>query len=304
MNSSHQSRRWLFTTNNPDHQAYAKLHALGPEVTYLIFSDEVAPTTGTPHLQGYVVFKTNFRFRAAKSKLPAGSHVTKANGTSEENRDYCTKDGSTNTVVYGSIPNVVGRTNRYDEFYSWVLEQPTKPTPEQVARQFPSIFLTNSRTQTFIDLVYPTASSDPGTLRDYQSELLLLLSGEPDPRTVIFVVDPVGNSGKSYFARKLFRSRPDDVQILSSGRREDIAYAIDERKSVFLFDLPRSTSEFLQYAILEQLKDGLIFSNKYMSQMKVLSTETSHVVVFMNEYPDMTKLSADRYKIIVWNYEN
>jgi len=55
--------------------------------------------------------------------------------------------------------------------------------------------------------------------------------------------------------------------------------------------------QYMQYAILEQLKNRLIFSNKYQSQMKVLPNNV-HVVVFSNEAPDMNALTNDRYKVI------
>jgi len=47
------------------------------------------------------------------------------------------------------------------------------------------------------------------------------------------------------------------------------------------------------------LKDRFVFSPKYDSKTKWLSNQP-HVVVFMNEHPDMTKLSHDRYRIINW----
>ena len=61
--------------------------------------------------------------------------------------------------------------------------------------------------------------------------------------------------------------------------------------------MPRGEIEFLQYSILESLKDQMIISTKYQGRTKILR-KVPHVVVFTNEHPDMTKLSIDRYKII------
>ena len=72
-----------------------------------------------------------------------------------------------------------------------------------------------------------------------------------------------------------------------------MAYAVDPDKRVFFINVPRLGMEFLQYSILEQLKDRMVFSTKYTSEMKVLRTNV-HVVVFCNEMPDMDKMSADR----------
>jgi len=96
--------------------------------------------------------------------------------------------------------------------------------------------------------------------------------------------------------RKWISSR-DDVQRFSVGKRDDLAFAIDVTKFLFIFDIPRGQSEFLQYGVLEQLKDQLIFSPKYMFICKVIHHKV-HVVVFMNEEPDRNKMTADRYHII------
>ena len=75
-----------------------------------------------------------------------------------------------------------------------------------------------------------------------------------------------------------------------------MAYVVNEDNKVFFFDCPRSKQgEFIQYDFLEELKNGFIFSPKYESRVKTL--RTPHVVVLMNEYPDLEKLSADRYSI-------
>jgi hypothetical protein len=50
---------------------------------------------------------------------------------------------------------------------------------------------------------------------------------------------------------------------------------------------------------LEELKNGYVFSPKYESKNK--SFPTPHVVVLMNETPDRSKLSADRYSITILN---
>ena len=43
---------------------------------------------------------------------------------------------------------------------------------------------------------------------------------------------------------------------------------------------------------------GLISSGKYQSDIKSLD-ETPHVVVMMNEHPDMKKFTEDRYDVMV-----
>jgi len=304
----------MITVLNPTDAEYGTLHEISTRVAYLVFADEIAPTTLTPHFHAFCIFKTNQRFHAVKALFPRAD-IRPCNGTSAECRAYVTKgdlrDGNpTNLVEYGQLPGVVGKTNQYDTFRDWVLAQPIKPSAAQVAYHFPAMFLRNARTQIFIDCLYPLPLPEVPVYRPYQQQLADILDGPVDPRKIYFVVDPVGNSGKSWFAHAYYKSRPGAVQILSGGKRDDLAFAIDEHKSVFLFDLPRSTFEFFQYPILEQLKNGLIFSNKYESRMKTLTLLHPHIVVFSNEYPDLgtpttpRNVSADRPVLIVWHNPN
>jgi len=307
MQSYPQSANWCFTINNPVATDYAQLTAYGPTAKYLIYSDEVGDT-GTPHIQGFLIFSKRVRRTTVKAILPR-AHLEASKGTAAQASEYCRGGGNTgkplsaNVVVFGQLPNVPGTTNLYESFRNWVLEQPIKPSAALVAYKYPSLFLRNGRTQVFIDAIYPTAAAVGAACRPYQQGLADILDQPPNPRKIIFVVDPVGNSGKSWFANNYFRSHPEFTQILSIGKRDDLAFAIDERNHVFFIDLPRSTSEYLQYSILEQLKDGRVFSTKYESRVKWLVND-AHVIVLMNEYPDMTKLSQDRYELIVWNNEN
>jgi len=45
---------------------------------------------GTPHIQAFVIYKNNKRFKNVKQDFPTG-HLIVPNGSNVENRDYCTK---------------------------------------------------------------------------------------------------------------------------------------------------------------------------------------------------------------------
>jgi len=88
---SPQSARWCFTINNYNQDNIQTLLALGYK--FLCWGKEVAPTTGTPHLQGYVVFPSNKRATTMKKIMPQGTHFEVAKGSTEQNIEYCQKEG-------------------------------------------------------------------------------------------------------------------------------------------------------------------------------------------------------------------
>lgn len=53
---------WSFTKQNPTEADEALWRRIFEEVSYGLVTREIAPTTGTPHLQGRVVFRRSYRF--------------------------------------------------------------------------------------------------------------------------------------------------------------------------------------------------------------------------------------------------
>lgn len=90
-NTSQRSRKWIFTLNNYTDEEEEALQAWD-SISYLVYGYEEAPTTGTPHLQGFVVFRNAVSFKTWKNKVPRAS-VRIAYGNAEENFNYTTKDG-------------------------------------------------------------------------------------------------------------------------------------------------------------------------------------------------------------------
>lgn len=94
--SSRTSRAWCFTINNykcPE----VKFHA---SMNYLLHSLQIAPTTGTPHIQGYVQWKKARDMTACIKGLNRGRYkdypsVQVAMGTWKQNHEYIMK-GETN----------------------------------------------------------------------------------------------------------------------------------------------------------------------------------------------------------------
>lgn len=291
-----QGTRWVFTLNNYSDADITVLYQLGQTVKYLVFGKEVG-TSGTPHLQGFIVFHSNTRRNAAKLLISNRAHLQVARGSAEQASLYCKKDND--FTEFGSLPAPRGRPCSATAVLEWILAQSSRPTRSQVSLVFPKYGLHCGRIDQFIEDVYPRVFTVPGDFRPHQQSLHDRLLEPPDDTTIIFVVDPVGNTGKSWFTRKYFSLYPKDVQFLGVGKSTDIAHAIQPDKRVFFFDVPRDSSQYLQYSPLEGLKNKVIFSPKYLSMTKMIDNDV-HVVVFMNERPDMTKLSEHRYEVINW----
>ncbi len=82
-----QSRNFVFTMNNyEDTKLVDEL-----DCRYIIYGKEVG-ASGTPHLQGAVVFKSARRLPAVIKKMP-GCHVEMMHGRLEQAVEYCMKDG-------------------------------------------------------------------------------------------------------------------------------------------------------------------------------------------------------------------
>lgn len=299
-------KQFVFTHNNytgVDLQRYNDIFSgQGNGITYAVFGQEVAPTTGTRHLQGYVVFDDRKRIGAVRTLFP-GAHVEVARGTPQQASDYCKKEGDYREFGdFSSIP-FQGKRTDLDQFKSWLNDQTEWPTDAHIANNFPTLYIRYPRILELRNLVFPpprleTANLNPG----WQTNLNTKLEGVcNDDREIIFVVDEEGGQGKTWFCRKYLTDH-DDVQVLSIGKRDDLAHAVDITKRVFLFNIPRDQLQYMQFGILESIKDRVVFSPKYKSATKLL-LHKPHVVVFCNEDPrDMEdwerKLSADRPNIV------
>lgn len=268
-------------------------------VQYLIFGREVGES-GTPHLQGFVIFNQTRRFRSAKDLISSRCHIEKAVAKSSQARDYCKKEGD--WEEFGDFPDNQGKRTDLDDVMQWcdefTAEHGYPPTERDLALHHHKMFVRYGKAIiTAAELRAPAAVIREGSPRDWQEELENILDGPADDRKVRFYVDTKGGTGKSWFQGYYVSKNPDRAQLLGVGPKADIAYAIDRTKSVFLFNVPRGAMQFLQYTIFEQLKDRVVFSTKYHSCTKIL-LKHPHVVVFCNEYPDESAMSSDRYEII------
>lgn len=84
------AKNYVFTVNNPV-APYDDYIQLSTDVKYFIFQLEIAPTTGTPHLQGYIQMRKQKTMVSMAALLP-GASLQVAHGSAKQCRTYCSKE--------------------------------------------------------------------------------------------------------------------------------------------------------------------------------------------------------------------
>ena len=287
-----RGKNWCFTLNNYNTDDYDRLTQLvdNDECVYIIFGKEVGDS-GTPHLQGFIAFSKRVYMTDVKKRISRTAHFELARQV-PESIEYCKKDGD--VFEAGVMPAGQGKRTDIDDFKIDVKGgllnfKDIREKHSQVYAKYKSFvmeYVTDNAPQRAIP-TYP--------LHEWQQELLEKLNASPDDRTIHFVVDQTGNNGKTWFAH-WYASKNTNCQVLCPGKRADMAYMLRTDIRVLILDAPRSKQgEFIQYDFLEDVKNGYVFSPKYESSVKTL--DNIHLVVLMNEPPDLTKLSFDRFDI-------
>lgn len=313
---SDKYRNWCFTLFNFTEDDIAKLRSLSSGCKYLVYGKETGDG-GTPHLQGFVRFNSPRRISGLRKLFHHTSHWEVAKHLRAA-ADYCKKGSQPHSEwkSRGTGGPTYGRDADFEEFG----ENPSESRAAQgkrtdiealrdaiiegehdrqkLRRQFPGVSAkySNFVTQLILDQI-PPPELESHPLRGWQSELCQILKCPPDPRTIQFIVDANGNGGKTWFCRMYARTYGRTVSLVP-GKKQDMIYSflqmVTSDTKVIFVDAPRSKQgEYIQYDVLEELKNGKVFNTKYESRM--FEFPIPHVVVMMNEDPDMDKLSSDRY---------
>lgn len=116
-----------------------------PKVLYFIFGRELAPSTGTPHLQCYLQLdgrkelSTIIRILHAHG-LRRVANVIVCNGSSEENREYCSKDGE--FEEFGEITAIQGKRRRGGDVFTDIRDRIKEGARlSEIACEFPREFI-------------------------------------------------------------------------------------------------------------------------------------------------------------------
>lgn len=310
LNGKERLNHWGFTSYESDPPAFEK-----KTMRYLCFQQEVCPQTDRKHWQGYVQFFRHLRWRSAQKELGSGQiHMTRLNGSPEENRAYCSKAESSvpgSFKEFGVMLNVSdnGKRKELDDF---VKDANAGVTKQKMLKEFKHLNVL-ARYDKFASMVFSNYTNDQALLslreetkdlRPWQSAVVKTLDEEKKrSRSVHWVYDSVGNSGKSYLADYLVAHK--DAFSLNADSYNNMAYIWTQNVSpICVIDLCRSDrvdegkkfDDKSLYRFLEQVKNGSMTSGKYES--RVVRFPPPKVLVLANYLPDSSAMSQDRWDII------
>lgn len=144
--------------------------------------------------------------------------------------------------------------------------------------------------------------------RPFQTTLTEMVNGPPDDRTIVWVADHEGNTGKSKWAR--YMASMHGAEWHTYGKANDIINVVCDREfsGLYIFNLPRARPKDAAmsdlFSTLEHIKDGYIVNYKYKGA--VVERPHPHIVVLANYLPtpeDFGKAgtSKNRYKFYAIN---
>lgn len=96
-----RGKNFVFTLNNYTYEQEESIKNLcDNRVTFVAYSHEIAPSTGTPHLQGYLHHKNALRFDSIRRWFPW--HIEIMRGSFHQNQVYCSKQDT--LLKFGTEP--------------------------------------------------------------------------------------------------------------------------------------------------------------------------------------------------------
>lgn len=293
------SRNYIFRLSNYTDSDVATLSTLDKQTRYIVFGKEICPTTGTPHLQGYIIFKNpksprqcTLYFGERLSHERTHTEPQYKHSNPQKNIDYCTKDN--NYIELGSPP-APSQGQRSDLLRIKLMIAEGKTYEEILEEEFVAC----AKFGRFIRECIATrdASLLPKTelpnLFTWEVNLIEIINKPPQDRVIYWIVDEEGGKGKSTFARYLIDHY--NAFYTNGGKGTDTIHAYNNQP-VVIFDYVRQAEEYVNYGVMEAIKNGVAFSPKYESQLKRF--KVPHVIAFSNFYPDLKLISKDRIKII------
>lgn len=293
-----RARAWCFTLNNPSFPA-CDLPSHDDE-RYCSWQLERGDAAGTPHIQGYAEFTKPLRLSAVKQWL-ATAHFEARRGTREQAREYTRKDatrepgeesGPFERGDFGAGSQ--GTRNDLAAAVTALREGGIK----RVAQDCPTSYVKFHKGLKALAKELEEAPKDPDFVpRIWQKKILDLLILPANDRQIFWITDTQGNKGKSRLAKHLVLEHK---AVILEGKIQDMAYLYN-KEPIVCIDITRAQADNTKhlYSFAEKLKNGMIVSTKYESEMKIF--KPPHVIFFSNTSYDSDLWSQDRVKEIDLN---
>jgi hypothetical protein len=137
-----------------------------------------------------------------------------------------------------------------------------------------------------------------------------ILTGKPESRIVDWLIDPLGNTGKSSFARAYVSREPTDAILMKIDNLDRMELALIQKISnyrdryckdprIIFFDFPRAT-DFKKVvaatALMEDAKSGHL-ETSFGGRHREIQIGNVHIIVMSNTSPDLSILSEDRWRL-------
>lgn len=298
-----------FTLNNyTDEECrglQTSVNSYSQHIAFAIVGKEIAPS-GTPHLQGYIKFKSTFLL-ARNGTLPkwrslipslARAHMEPAYGSDLDSEKYCEKDGNLLLKV-GDPTDEKGTNGPFLQILrATTLEEIMEIDPQFAAKNYfqaTAIVRANS--------LNSTKPTSPVFLKAWQLVVLKRLIRQTR-RQITFVVDEKGNSGKSLLAHFIAgHLSPKEVFYCRGGKSADIVHAFSKNAHTCkyaIFDYARNKQpDFFAWDLIEEIKDGGITSLKYDGNCFWVSNPIK-ILILTNHSLDAHRhrLTEDRWDVI------
>lgn len=259
-NTNLAHRRFCFTLNNYNLEEKATLidHFNKVKCNYII-GEEIGEKCETPHLQGYVEFKSNKNFSTLKN-YNERIHWEVCKGSREQNIEYCSKENNyistfpkPETDIHIEILNEEYKDITWKPWQSYILDILTSTPNRRTVYWFweTSGNVGKSFLVRYIFLYY--------------FNNIILLEGKKDNiyNNILTWKNVKGNKNKTPLA--------------------------------CIYDIPRSNHGHISYSGIESIKNGLFYSGKYEGGTVLL--KPLHLICFSNEPPSFDELSNDRWII-------
>lgn len=290
-----------------------------PETNAYIISQEDHNDTEGKHIHAYIDFankldtKNEHYFDELGGKHGNYQSVKEKHSTIKYVLGFTQEKGNclNPTSIYKNIPLDFYKPNErphkpQSQFCQEIINDvKTGITKNDLVEKYPQMLFKPNAIHFVMENFAPTIKfnllEEYESLRPYQQYILDYVSQPPDKRKIVWIYDKVGNSGKSELASHL-EDQYNFAQF-KNGKTADIAHRWQGENIVF--DLSRTTEGQLNWQVIEDLKNGRVFSGKYESKSKKFPRP--HLLIFSNYKPQMKDgygrevVSKDRWEILKMN---